>query len=76
VRYQHYKGGNYAVLQLGALSEDDHEPMVVYQSEKDGQVWVRPYNDFFAYVEGHGPRFRPAPEPRMDEATMRLLRGD
>lgn len=66
--YQHYKGGVYRVLSFGALNADDHTVYVAYQSEKDGQVWVRDYDSFFEYLDGvelapggdkyTGPRFK------------------
>lgn len=65
MRYQHYKGGLYTVLTDEATVEATQERAVVYQAEKDSKVWIRPYDDFFAEVPEHGPRFKPyveAPE--------------
>ncbi len=46
-KYRHYKDGEYEVV-AWAISEADHEPVVVYRSLQDsgdfpaGTVWVRP----------------------------------
>ena len=39
--YRHYKGNLYKVLSLAKHSETV-EDMVVYQSVKTGDIWVRP----------------------------------
>ena len=39
--YCHYKGNRYKVLGVGKHSETLEE-MVVYQSLKNGEIWVRP----------------------------------
>lgn len=39
--YKHYKGNIYKIIALGKHSENCEE-MVVYQSIKDGAVWIRP----------------------------------
>ncbi len=39
--YKHYKGNIYKIIALGKHSETC-EDMVVYQSTKDGAVWIRP----------------------------------
>ncbi|MCM1338469.1 MAG: DUF1653 domain-containing protein [Muribaculaceae bacterium] len=39
--YKHYKGNIYKIIALGKNSEN-LEDMIVYQSVKDGQVWIRP----------------------------------
>lgn len=39
--YKHYKGNVYKIIALGKHSETV-EDMVVYQSVKTGEVWVRP----------------------------------
>lgn len=41
--YRHYKGNLYRIISIARHSET-LEDMIVYQSEKDGQVWVRPYS--------------------------------
>jgi len=47
IRYRHKKtGGVYRVLHATALIEADMSLAVVYQSEKDGTVWVRPTREF------------------------------
>lgn len=45
-RFQHQKGGTYLVRFEGLL-EASKERMVVYQSEADGQVWIRPASEFY-----------------------------
>lgn len=44
--YRHFKGGLYRSIGIAKHSET-LEDMVVYQSLKDNQIWVRPYNMFF-----------------------------
>ena len=39
--YKHYKGNLYKIIALAKHSETNEE-MVVYQSVKNGDVWVRP----------------------------------
>ncbi len=39
--YKHYKGNIYKIIAIGKNSETLEE-MIVYQSVKDGQVWIRP----------------------------------
>lgn len=60
-RYRHYKtGGVYRVLMTGTW-EPSAEECVVYQSEADGRVWVRPAEVFQGCVEdpAHGDELRP-----------------
>lgn len=47
---QHFKGGVYTILAIGTHTETK-EKMVVYQSLKDQQVWVRPYEMFVSEVD-------------------------
>lgn len=57
--YRHYKGGLYQVLYEAKHSET-LEDLVVYQSLKDFQVWVRPKLMFYSTVTYEGrsvPRF-------------------
>lgn len=39
--YKHYKGNIYKIVAIGKHSENLEE-MIVYQSTKDGQIWIRP----------------------------------
>lgn len=39
--YKHYKGNLYKVIALAKHSETN-EDMIVYQSIKNGDIWVRP----------------------------------
>lgn len=56
-RYQHRKGGTYEVLGVGAMQAGDWcdavwevsvdmAPVVIYRSETDGLIWVRPVEEF------------------------------
>jgi hypothetical protein len=44
-RWRHRKGGEYTVVAVARI-EADLMPVIVYQSEKDGSVWVRPIDEF------------------------------
>ena len=52
-RWRHKKRGTtYRVLHEGTMSSAkvsvvDDEPMVVYQAESDGRIWVRPTAEFY-----------------------------
>lgn len=41
-KYRHYKGNVYKILHIAKNSET-LEDMIVYKSEKTGDIWVRPY---------------------------------
>lgn len=64
-RYEHRKGGTYQVLGRGFI-EADKTPAVVYRSEKDGTIWVRPEAEFF---DG---RFRALTAAELEEARATL----
>lgn len=51
--YKHYKGNLYKIIALGKHSENLDE-MVVYQSVKDGQIWVRPKTMWNETVDDNG----------------------
>ena len=51
--YTHYKGNLYKIIALGKHSENLDE-MVVYQSVKDGQIWVRPKTMWNETVNDNG----------------------
>jgi len=59
-RYQHFKGGEYEVLDVARHSETE-EWMVVYRPlYGDRELWVRPLDMFRELVEWNGetvPRF-------------------
>jgi len=40
--YKHYKGNIYKIIGFAKHSETLEE-MIIYQSEKSGEIWVRPY---------------------------------
>lgn len=44
-RYQHYKGNYYIVLGT-VLHSETEESLVLYRSEKNEQLWVRPLEMF------------------------------
>lgn len=57
--YRHYKGGEYRVLGEARLT-DGADRLVVYESLRDGQLWVRSLREFQEVVESSGkeqPRF-------------------
>ena len=41
--YKHYKGNVYKIIAIAKHSESE-EDMIVYQSVKNGDIWVRPYS--------------------------------
>lgn len=54
--YKHFKGNVYKVLYIGYDSEINDEngnprKLVVYKSNHDGKVWVRPYDNFISKVD-------------------------
>lgn len=52
--YEHYKGGQYRVLDMATHSET-LEPMVVYRPlYGEAKLWVRPAHMFFETVEIEG----------------------
>ena len=51
--YRHYKGNIYKIIGLGKHSETC-EDMVVYQSVKTGDVWIRPKSMWNEVVDGNG----------------------
>ena len=50
--YRHYKGNVYKIIALARHSETDEE-MVVYQSVKNGDIWVRPKRMWFEIVDNN-----------------------
>lgn len=48
--WKHYKGGVYTIIAVGKL-EVDLTLMVVYKSNDDGSVWIRPQHDFLQVVK-------------------------
>ena len=54
--YKHFKGNVYKVLFIGYDSEINDKDgnlkkLVIYQSNHDGKVWVRPYDNFTSLVD-------------------------
>lgn len=60
--YKHYKGNIYKIIGIAKHSETC-EDMVVYQSQKDGQIWVRPILMWNEYV------------PKADALRFTLIEG-
>lgn len=57
--YKHYKGNMYKVIALAKHSET-LEDMVVYQSVKTNEIWVRPKKMWSEIVDDKGTlRFTP-----------------
>lgn len=57
--YKHYKGNIYKVIALAKHSET-LEDMVVYQSVKTNEIWVRPKRMWSEIVDDKGTlRFTP-----------------
>lgn len=51
--YKHYKGNLYKIIALGKHSENLEE-MIVYQSIKDGQIWIRPKSMWNEIIDNNG----------------------
>lgn len=51
--YKHYKGNLYKIIELGKHSENLEE-MIVYQSVKDGQIWIRPKSMWNEIIDNNG----------------------
>ena len=51
--YKHYKGNSYKIIALAKHSETV-EDMIVYQSAKDSQTWVRPLNMWNDIIDEKG----------------------
>ena len=51
--YKHYKGNLYKIIALGKHSENLEE-MIVYQSVKDGQIWIRPKIMWNEIIDNNG----------------------
>ncbi len=48
---RHFKGNLYKVLYFARYSENHDLRLVVYQSQKTGEIWVRPYDMFVSEVD-------------------------
>ena len=51
--YKHYKGNLNKILAIGKHSENLEE-MIVYQSVKDGQIWIRPKSMWNEIIDNNG----------------------
>lgn len=54
--YRHFKGNVYRVLHIGYSTEDVDKDgkelkLVIYQSNHDEKIWVRPYDNFASKVD-------------------------
>ena len=60
-RYQHFKGDIYEVVGVARSSDDGVTEIVVYRSETDSGLWVRPLAEFLENIASDnycGPRFK------------------
>lgn len=53
-KYRHYKGNEYEVIGIAKHSETLEELVVYRALYGDGQIWVRPLNNFVEEVEVEG----------------------
>ncbi len=51
--YKHYKGNLYKIINFAKHSETT-EDMIVYQSVKTGEIWVRPKNMWNEIIDDNG----------------------
>lgn len=51
--YRHYKGNIYKIIAIGKNSENLEE-MIVYESIKDGQIWIRPKSMWNNTIDVYG----------------------
>ena len=51
--YKHYKGNIYKIISLAKHSETT-EDMIVYQSVKSGDIWVRPMKMWNEIIDNNG----------------------
>ena len=51
--YKHYKGNLYKIIALAKHSETT-EDMIVYQSVKDNDIWVRPQKMWNEKIDKNG----------------------
>ena len=51
--YKHYKGNLYKIIGFAKHSETT-EDMIIYQSIKNGDTWVRPYSMWNEVVDENG----------------------
>lgn len=76
--YEHYKGGQYQVLEE-ALHSETKEPLVVYQDlKKPDKIWVRPKEMFISLVtqgEKEEPRFKLVSEENPESFEHKYLRA-
>ena len=50
--YKHFKGNIYKVIAIAKHSENEEE-MIVYQSQKHGDIWVRPKRMWLEKVDNN-----------------------
>ena len=70
-RWRHKKRGTTYVLLGNAITQteaplSDMDPVLVYQSEKDGTLWVRPGHEF---LDGRFEEISPVTRPNRGDAT-------
>jgi cyclomaltodextrinase len=57
--YRHFKGGRYRVLFAATDSENHTKRVVVYVSLATGEIWARPVEMFYQYVQWPDGTSRP-----------------
>lgn len=61
MKFRHFKGGVYKLIGVGRLASDPTKTMVVYQSEKTSELWIRDTEEFHELVDWpdgtNAPRF-------------------
>lgn len=45
--FQHIKTGGYYYVMAEGLLESNLEEMVIYRSQTDGKIWIRPKSEFY-----------------------------
>ena len=49
-KYRHFKGNIYKILNI-AIHTESNDKLVIYESDKTGDVWARPYDMFQSEVD-------------------------
>lgn len=61
IKYRHYKGEVYTLINNSVICEKTEIRMVVYM-DADGIAWSRPHAEFYGYTECGVRRFTPMGE--------------
>lgn len=57
MKYKHYKGGIYEVVEEEATHSETGEALVIYRSSTNGKVWARPAEMFHGNTTDGKKRF-------------------